>query len=176
MCDKKILRGRFRQIRAAAHSEEADRQILSHILHSPFWNAERFFVYHAVGTEAGTRGLIAALRAAGKQVCLPRIEGGVMLAAAYGELTQGAYGIPAPRTGADMPCDVAFTPLLAVDRSGYRLGYGGGFYDAYFAAHPSVLRVGLCYAAQQTDKLPREPQDVPLHALVTENGIVHFNA
>lgn len=143
---------------------------------SSYWAAERFFVYCAVGTEADTHLIIEALLAEGKRVCVPRIENGRMLAAPYGKLVKGAYGIPAPETGEDTPCEVALTPLLAVDAEGYRLGYGGGYYDAYFARHPEILRVGLCYAAQLTDRLPREEQDVPLQAVVTENGVIRFDA
>ncbi len=174
MCDKRELRRRFSALRAAARSPEADRLILKNLMHSPFWEADSFFVYHAVGTEAGTAEIIAALRAAGKAVRLPRICGGVMLAVPYGKLETGAYGIPAPAEGEDAPCEVALAPLLAADGEGYRLGYGGGYYDAYFAAHPDVVRVGLCYEAQRTDRLPHEAHDVPLQAVVTERGVVLF--
>ena len=64
-------------------------------------------------------------------------------------------------------------PLLAVDKCGVRLGYGGGFYDAYFARNPKTLRVGLAYDVQRTQMLPREACDMPLEAVVTETG-VHF--
>ena len=53
-----------------------------------------------------------------------------------------------PPHGEDKPCEVALTPLLAYDERGHRLGYGGGYYDAYFAARPEILRVGLAYAGQ----------------------------
>ena len=94
-----------------------------------------------------------------------------MLAVPYAKLVRGAFGIPAPEGGEDTPCDVALTPLLAFDDEGYRLGYGGGFYDAYFARRPETLRVGLAYCAQRADRLPHEEWDVPLHAVVTEEGI-----
>lgn len=176
MCDKKALRARFAKTRAEVRSEDADRRMFAQLRRSSYWAAERFFVYCAVGTEADTRLIIEALLAEGKRVCVPRIENGRMLAAPYGKLAKGAYGIPAPETGEDTPCEVALTPLLAVDAEGYRLGYGGGYYDAYFARHPEILRVGLCYAAQLTDRLPREEQDVPLQAVVTENGVIRFDA
>ncbi len=92
-----------------------------------------------------------------------------MIAAPYfgGALPAGMYGIPAPASGKDLLCEVALVPLLAVDRAGNRLGYGGG----YFAAHPNLFRVGLCYKGQVVDRLPAEPTDVPLHAIVTEEGL-----
>ena len=176
MCDKKALRARFSARRAQIRSEQADRLILEQLRRSPFWGAERFFVYYAVGSEVGTQRIVEALRAAGKEVRLPRIEGGEMIAAPWGKLSAGAFGIPAPAAGEDAPCDVALTPLLAVDGAGYRLGCGGGYYDRYFARRPATLRVGLCYEAQRTDRLPREAHDIPLHAVVTECGIARFNA
>ena len=178
MCDKPSLRKYYASARAAARSAEADRRIFERFRRSPFWEAESFFVYCSVGTEADTRALIAALLAAKKRVCLPRISGGEMLSSPYfgGELSRGAYGIPAPAAGQDCLCEVTVTPLLAADGEGYRLGYGGGYYDRYFASHPPSLRVGLGYSVQFADRLPRGEHDIPLHALVTENALLRFNA
>ena len=92
----------------------------------------------------------------------------------YAKLERGAFGIPAPRGGEDTVCDVALTPLLAADRTGVRLGYGGGYYDAYFAKRPQTLRVGLAYEAQLTQSLPREAWDLPLQAVVTERERIAF--
>ena len=170
MNDKRRLREMYAARREAAHCAERDGAIARAVLER-YCAAERFFVYISVRSEVETDRLIAALLAAGKQVCVPRIEEGRMLAVPYAKLVRGAYGIPAPEGGEDMPCDVALTPLLAFDEEGYRLGYGGGFYDAYFARRPEALRVGLAYCAQRADRLPREAWDLPLHAVVTEKGI-----
>ena len=66
-------------------------------------------------------------------------------------------------------------PLLAFDRRGYRLGYGGGFYDRTLerlrARHP-VLAVGFAFSAQEVDEVPTEPTDQPLDAIVTEAGLI----
>ena len=171
---KRALRARFSALRAALHSDVREAALAERVLASDYLAADRFFIYYAVGTEAGTLPLIRALLRLGKTVCLPRIEDGVMKAVPYGRLQPGAYGIPAPVGGEDTSCDVAFAPLLAVDDRGVRLGYGGGYYDAYFARCPQTLRVGLCYAAQLTDRLPCGPSDVPLQAVVTEEGVRIF--
>ena len=89
------------------------------------------------------------------------------------EMSPNRFGIPEPAAG-DEPCEIAVVPLLAVDGQGYRLGYGGGYYDRYFAAHPDTLRVGFCYAGQAVGRLPRSEYDVPLHAAVTETGVTRF--
>ena len=174
MCDKRTLRAQFARIRAGARSAEKDAAITENVLRSPLFCAESFFVYCSVRSEVPTDGLIAALLAAGKRVCVPRIAHGAMLSVPYAPLAASAFGIPAPSGGEDTPCEGARAPLLAVDADGYRLGYGGGYYDAYFARNPQILRVGLAYAAQLTGALPREPWDRPLQAVVTEEGFRRF--
>jgi len=67
-------------------------------------------------------------------------------------------------------------PCLAFDRAGYRLGYGGGFYDRTLAALRAdgrpVLAIGFAFAAQEQAAVPRAPHDARLDAVVTENGPV----
>ena len=68
---------------------------------------------------------------------------------------------------------VVLAPLLAFDAAGYRLGYGGGFYDRTLAALRAaghVLAIGVGYAAQEVPAVPREPTDQPLDWIVTEEG------
>lgn len=174
MTEKQLLRKHMKEVRAGLHTPEKDAAILEHVL-AAFGKEESFFVYLSFGSEAGTGELIRALLSRGKQVCAPRIEGGAMRAVTYGEpLEQGKYGILQPPKGEECPCAVALTPLLAFDKEGFRLGYGGGYYDRWFAAHPEVLRVGLAYVGQQAERLPREETDVRLHAVVTELGVLRF--
>lgn len=76
--------------------------------------------------------------------------------------------------------NLMFVPLLGIDRQGYRLGQGGGFYDATLAFrryHPArcVRLIGVAYHCQLIDSLPREPWDMPLDGLITERGLKWFN-
>lgn len=140
-----------------------------------FGEREDFFVYLSFGTEVETKALVGRLLGAGKKVCVPKIEGEKMLSVPYSDkLKQGAFGIFEPERGEETTCAVAVTPLLAADGRGYRLGYGGGYYDRYFAEHPQVLRVGIGYEGQFTEELPREETDLPLDALVTEKCVRFF--
>lgn len=174
MTDKQMLRARYARLRAQAKTAQKDAAIAEYVMRSPYFQAESFFVYCSVGSEVATDRLIAALLAAGKRVCVPRIEGGAMLAVPYAPLEEGAFGIPAPRGGRDTFCEVALAPLLSFDMTGMRLGRGGGYYDAWFARRPQTVRVGLAYAAQRAQALPREPWDVYLHAVITEEGVLRF--
>ena len=73
--------------------------------------------------------------------------------------------------------DVVLMPLLGFDKHGTRLGYGGGYYDRTLAAmHKTPRLVGLAFAAQELDEIPREPHDVPLDTIITEAGVRHFGA
>jgi 5-formyltetrahydrofolate cyclo-ligase len=66
--------------------------------------------------------------------------------------------------------DVVLLPLVAFDAHGHRLGMGGGYYDASFAAQPHALRIGLAHTVQFCAALPVRDWDVPLDAVLTERG------
>ena len=73
--------------------------------------------------------------------------------------------------------DIVIMPLLGFDSRGTRLGYGGGYYDRTLASMTKKPRlIGLAFAAQELDRIPREPHDMPLDAVVTEAGVRHFGA
>ena len=63
-------------------------------------------------------------------------------------------------------------PLLAFDRRGHRLGYGGGYYDRTLAALPGAVALGIAHAAQELDEVPAGPEDARLAAIATEAGLV----
>ena len=89
----------------------------------------------------------------------------------------GAFGAAVPVTAEVMLPSVIILPLVAFDRTGRRLGYGGGFYDRTLAAlskRGPVLAVGYAYSAQEADDLPAEATDHPLDAVVTETEIFTF--
>jgi 5-formyltetrahydrofolate cyclo-ligase len=66
-------------------------------------------------------------------------------------------------------------PLVGFDGRGYRLGYGGGFYDRTLTAlSPKPLAIGVGYELGRLATIHPQPHDVPMNALVTEAGVVHF--
>jgi 5-formyltetrahydrofolate cyclo-ligase len=94
-----------------------------------------------------------------------------------GALVPGPFGAAVPETEALMVPEVLIVPLVAFDRAGGRLGYGGGFYDrtlAVLRARGPVTAIGFAYAAQEAEDLPREPTDQPLDMIVTEAGVLTF--
>lgn len=90
----------------------------------------------------------------------------------------GRMSIPEPDAKArERRPDLILVPLLAFDRNGYRLGYGGGYYDRYLSEHRakrSVRAVGIAYAGQQVDALPHDDFDEKLDAVVTETQVIRF--
>jgi len=93
-------------------------------------------------------------------------------------LEDGLYGTHHP-VGMGVWPTVLLIPLLAFDPAGFRLGYGGGFYDrtldAYRAGGMSVVAIGVAYACQQVPHVPRLPHDQPLDAILTERGLLWSN-
>jgi 5-formyltetrahydrofolate cyclo-ligase len=67
--------------------------------------------------------------------------------------------------------DVVLVPCVGFTRSGYRLGYGGGYFDRWLAAHPHVTAVGVAWSVSEVEFSP-EPHDQPLDLVVTERGVV----
>lgn len=92
-------------------------------------------------------------------------------------MTTGAFGAAIPEVLEMFEPEVLIVPMVAFDRAGGRLGYGGGFYDrtleALRAKRPTIA-IGFAYAAQETEHLPLEPTDQPLDLLVTEQEIITF--
>jgi 5-formyltetrahydrofolate cyclo-ligase len=97
------------------------------------------------------------------------------------QLHEGAFGIPEPPAPAygeedDPVPDLLLVPGMVFDRAGYRVGQGGGFYDRLLARakYTDTVTVGLGYAFQVTDGIPREHFDMPLRALCTEDGLLRI--
>jgi 5-formyltetrahydrofolate cyclo-ligase len=153
-----------------------------------FQAAHHVMLYQAIRGEVGTDLIAEAALAAGKQLCLPRVEGdGEMQARAWDgkpeSLVKGPFGIGEPMGWAPIiepqRIDLIVVPGIAFDAEGYRLGWGGGYYDRYLAKVRAFGRahlVGISYAFQVVEWLPREPHDIPLDAVVTDHGILRFSS
>lgn len=86
-------------------------------------------------------------------------------------LTADPYGIPVPATAAGRPPDVLLVPLVAFDAAGYRLGYGGGFFDRTLAVcRPRPETIGVGFALAEVASIHPAAHDIPLDRIVTETG------
>ena len=135
--------------------------------------------YMAMRTEIDP---LAAMAAHQGPVCVP-----VIMAAAQPlkfrewtpgcALQMGAFGAEIPAEGAWIEPLVLIVPLLAFDARGYRLGYGGGFYDRtleLLRGRRPTFAVGFAFAAQEVDVVPIDETDQRLDAIVTERGVRVF--
>ena len=113
---------------------------------------------------------VPVIEARGKPLCFRRWRPGCAM-------EPGPYGAAVPVSGEELVPEVVIVPLVAFDRTGGRLGYGGGFYDRTLErlrARGPLLAFGFAYAAQEADSLPLEETDQPLDAIVTEAEILRF--
>lgn len=134
---------------------------------------DSYFIYNAFSSEAATSSVIDGLVAAGKKVYLPRVEGENIVAVPFGKTEKGAFGIFEPTGQAYAgEADVTVVPLLAVNKRGYRIGYGKGYYDRYLKGR-KTLKVGLGYGFQIED-FQEDAWDEPLDVFICENGIYRF--
>lgn len=191
--EKDALRERLlsaRRARPAAERRTAADALSRHALELPeLAGAGTVAGYVSVGGEPGTARLIEALRERGTRVLLPVLCGDNDLDWALyrgpGSLAAGPRGLrePAgPRLGRDavLAADVVLLPGLAVDADGTRLGRGGGSYDRVLARLAGAkggalpVLVVLLYADEVVARVPREPHDHPVHAVVTPDGVRRF--
>lgn len=182
---KKALRRELKAARAALGATErarADRAILvaleglPHVLEAPC-----VYTYRSFGTEVDTARLIAWCLDAGKQVALPRCVPGSRRLEWYvvdglEGLVPGPFGIeePAPDParrvdGRGCAGDVAIVPGLAFDRAGFRIGYGGGYYDVFLSSFAG-RSIGICRGSELVESLAAlgavEAHDVPVRQVV----------
>ncbi len=92
-------------------------------------------------------------------------------------MVEGAFKALIPEEGAWVEPEVLIVPMLAFDARGFRLGYGGGFYDRTLEglrAKGKVLAIGFAFAAQEVAEVPIDATDQRLDAVVTEQGVTIF--
>lgn len=184
---KEILRResriRLRERAESAHPSESGDRAQEHFLREFPPLAGRFAaLYCPLAGEVPTERIRNAYLAAGASLCYPRVAGkGTLAFYPHREgdgWETGPYGILEPSVPAGVEprvsgWDIVIVPGLAFDRRGNRLGRGFGYYDRFLGGLPEgVPRVGLAWAAQLVPGVPVDAWDVPLHALVTEEGVI----
>ena len=187
--NKQILRTQLKAVRRGLGPSlraSVDAALARRVLGLPQWEAAPIVLaYLSVREEVDTRALVASALAAGKRVAAPRVLGPRRLAwyeVGVGEAFEHSrMGIDEPYERPERLVDVgalgadtlALVPGLAFDARGYRLGYGGGFYDAFLRDFAG-MSVGLCRSAMFLESLAAlgatESHDLPVGLVVTEMG------
>lgn len=140
--------------------------------------------YSAIRSEANPYPLMCALAEAGHPMALPcvLVANEPLIFRRWSPrdaLQAGAYGITEPGPDAETVIpDVLLVPLLGYDANGFRLGYGGGYYDRTLEtlrAQKKVLAIGIAYAGQELPEFTADSHDQPLDAILTELGLHRFS-
>jgi len=177
--EKSSLRTRYRRERNERYIEHS----FEYLATSPeFLNSKVIASYMSYGDEPDTRQLNLELIKAGKTLLLPRISGDnlewVQWNGDESQLQQKKkISEPSGPAFTNLAAiEVIIVPALRIDRSGYRLGQGGGFYDRALP-HLAAWSIGLIHPDEISgEDLPREPWDIPLHAAATPDLVLRFNS
>lgn len=184
LTDKPVQRRLFIEKRRILSKEPGRKRALDSdiqsrlILHPAYRGAEAILIYAAREDEIATSMIIHAALANHKTVALPRCEdGGVMRffrIEGLSDLVPERYGIAQPREGCALfapdEYSLCVCPCLCCDMQGFRLGFGGGYYDRFLADFEGIS-AALCYTEALLPEIVREPHDVPVDLIVTEQFV-----
>ena len=186
---RRVFRGKRRALTYNGRRVELCLRMQKRLLESDFWRQSlRVVLYMALRDEADTSLLLSEAWKSGRDVFLPRCrrdDAGMMdmlLCRGAGELETSGMGILEPRMedysrvlSAGELCSGAETlivvPALAFDREGFRLGYGGGYYDRMLA-RARCSTVGLAFHELLVPRLPRDAWDRAVGAVCTEEELL----
>lgn len=177
--DKKELRKKYTKARAEVEDKEGKDKLIRKNLRELdiYKKAKSVFVFISYRSEVDTRGIIEDILADGKKLLVPLVKGSEMIAVevkGIDDLEPNKMGILEPKSGDEVTdVDLTITPGLAFDKSGFRLGYGGGYYDKFFAKVDTV-RMGIGYSDQYVESIVHEDYDKALEYLLTEEGLIEF--
>jgi len=145
-------------------------------------NSSTLMVFLSFGSEILTDDLIRWGWEEGKRIVVPlcRPEGRELtpcLVNGFDELEAGHYGIREPKADRLLvvppgEIDAVLVPAVAFDRRGYRVGYGGGYYDRFLPKVPHAVRIGAAFACQIVPEVPIDLYDVQVERIATEEGII----
>jgi 5-formyltetrahydrofolate cyclo-ligase len=168
--DKKVLRQRLKATRQALSLQnvtDASRAVAAHAANAISWSSVRtMHVYLPIQKqrEVDTRPLVAQLRQ----------DHPLLHIATWQSPVQGATSLwlHPEQESSELPekYDVIVVPLLGFNSQGHRIGYGSGFYDRFLASQQQAITIGLCYQNGRCEFVA-EPHDIPLHYIITEQGI-----
>jgi 5-formyltetrahydrofolate cyclo-ligase len=169
---------------AASHSLLVERRLVASEV---FADAATVVLYASKDKEVATDLIMSEALGSGRRVLFPKIlreahELSLVEVDDPATLAPGAFGLLEPTGSETVPVGslgraLICVPGLAFSRDGYRLGRGGGYYDRLLAeAAPRAQSVGLAYAFQVLDRVPRSPSDVRLNLIVSESALYRVDA
>jgi arabinose operon protein AraL len=172
----------WRDAQPAAERQEKSLAVWKRFFEIPeVGQARTIMLYHSIGSEVSTRTAIQQVLSTGKRLALPRVDSAAKVIHAHevndlSQLERSSFGILEPSSTAPIldpgEIDAVAVPGLAFDALGYRVGYGAGYYDRFLPLlRPDAYIIGVGFAGQCADRLPRSEHDFRLLNLVTEEGV-----
>lgn len=169
----------------AANKEWVAGQITRHMITwQLFQQSHTILCYSAIQDEVCCDKIIENAWKNKKRVCLPKVMAdGKMepfVVENWEDLSHGAYGILEPDSSKcdivkSEEIDLALLPGIAFDQKGYRLGYGGGYYDRFFELYPNIYRGGITYQELLIETVFPEKHDQRVHFVMTQTGLHLFS-
>lgn len=171
--EKQILRVEMKAVLGSLPGKSAASARLRTVLDScPIWQSAR--VVYGFWPLASEPDWLGSGSVGDKVLAFPTTAGSDLQFWTGGVMEAGPHGVREPRNGHPAPApDLVLVPALAYDRAGFRLGRGGGFYDRWLGGHPGVKTLGLAFACQVVENLPREEHDIRVDAVLTEDGLLN---
>lgn len=172
---KKDLRLQAKEIRQRINLQQISEQISKQILASEFFrNAQNIAIFYPKDIEIN---LLSLCKITDKNFYLPKMKDKNLIFAKFNsekELIKVQYDILEPQSQKDESnkLDLIFLPALMVDKNGYRLGWGGGFYDRFLEQHANIKKICAIPQCQFVENLPFENHDIPCEIIVTEKEII----
>jgi len=158
------------------YRHKADYQIFQKIINSSIYhNSHTIFCFVGTDTEINTYPVIEHALNSGKSVVVPKcIEKGIMHACqihSFDDLESGKYGIMEPKEHCKIippaNIDLCIVPCLSCNSEGYRIGYGGGYYDRYLQ-NQNFIKLAVCYKELHCEDIPTEPFDKKVDIILTD--------
>lgn len=160
--------------------------IINDLYESSFYkDAKIIMTFISFGHEVDTHNFIKKSLSHGKKIVVPitfpktkEIKPSEIYS--FDELEVGFYNILTPKDEFirfidPKDIDLAIVPGLAFDRDGYRVGYGGGYYDRFLSKYPDIVKLGIAFDLQLIDKVPKEDFDIAVDIIITEKEIINCN-
>lgn len=188
--DKKELRKHMLQKRNRLEEDyrkHANAAITEAFLHSSVYQAcKTLFIYISYSSEVDTNEIITRAISDGKTMLVPLTDqvnkkmDAIQITDFNTQLCKSCCGILEPNFASKEPyppekIDLIVVPGVAFDRRGYRIGYGGGYYDRYLCQSPNAKTVGFAYEQSLTDEIPSESHDQKVDIILTESGEYHVS-